>query len=195
MLHSIQEILVESELCSKGLLRLADMFLDSRASERNGVQVIMPVLLAFYVQGGLDILKTMLLAFLKDLGNDPPGSAELPRTKVASYGLKKILELYSWFINGKTINDSTSQYSLLPRTQERRPETPIQQQLTLEFRAAILPVVREIWDSKMLEEANDLILRGVVELLKSISVGDFEPNGHQRTDLVSWLIRIPVLIS
>jgi E3 ubiquitin-protein ligase HUWE1 len=140
-------------------------------------------LLAFHAQGGLDILNAMLRAFSKEMSKEPVAPSD-SKVKVASFGLRKILDLYAWFVNGKAISDSSGHFTLLPRTGDRRSDTSIVQQVTLEFRAAILPVVREIWESSMIERASDAILRGVIDILKTISTGDHEPASH-RSDGVS----------
>jgi E3 ubiquitin-protein ligase HUWE1 len=150
----------------------------------------MPVLLAFHAQGGLDVLNGMLRAFSAEMCKEPRSTPEEPKSKVASFGLRKILDLYACFVNGKIISDSAALFSLLPRTSDRRPDAPVAQQLTVEFRAAILPVAREIWDSPLIEQASDAVLHGVMDILKSISAGDHEPNGH-RGDKVCSRTYIP----
>ncbi|OHE97086.1 HECT-domain-containing protein [Colletotrichum orchidophilum] len=159
---------------------LTEMLMDNtRASgERPSVQVVVPVLAAFMEQGGFKVLTTMVQRFsaeiCKDTGDSDAGATASAR--VASFGLGKIFEFFAALVNGKNISDSTAQFGLLPRSTERRPDTPISHQIVVEVRMAVLPVIRETWESTLIEKLRPEAVAKVIEILKIISAGDQEPS-------------------
>jgi E3 ubiquitin-protein ligase HUWE1 len=149
----------------------------------------MPVLVAFQAHGGFNTLNSMLEVFFNEMNREPHPTDS--KSKIASFGMRKILELYALVVNGKSINDSANLFSLLPRTGDRRSEFPVAQQLVVELRAAILPVVHMLWSSKLIEKASDSILTRVIDVLKSICAADNEYRGdkvspHPLTCIISF---------
>lgn len=161
-----------------------------RGGDRSTNHLIMPVLLAFHAQGGLDVLNTMLRTFSKTVNKEPHAIPEEPKSKVASFGLRKILDLYGCFVNGKIISDSSVQFTLVPRSAERRTDLLIAQQITLELRAAILPAVLEIWTSPLIERTSASILHGVIDIVKSVCAAEYEPAPEEVVVCVELLLVI-----
>ncbi|KAL2880471.1 E3 ubiquitin-protein ligase tom1 [Colletotrichum sp. CLE4] len=184
---------------------LTEMLMDNtRASgERSSVQVVIPVLVAFLDQGGFQVLTTMVRRFsaeiCKDAGESDVGATASAR--VASFGLGKIFEFFAALVNGKNISDSTAQFGILPRSAERRPDTPISHQIVVEVRMAVLPVIREIWESTLIEKLRPEAVAKVIEILKIISAGDQEPSRNtpavelfkKSTVLFNWQAHTPLI--
>lgn len=139
----------------------------------------MPVLLAFYAHDGVGVLNSMLRLFCEDFQREPKTEGEKARAKVALFGLRKILDLYALIVNGKAINESASLFSLVSRGTERRPDVAIPHQLTVEIRFAVLPVMRQLWESSLIEKASEEILIKVIDVLKAISQRDNEATSHK----------------
>lgn len=139
----------------------------------------MPVLLAFYAHDGVGILNSMLRLFCEDFQREPKTEGEKSKAKVALFGLRKILDLYALIVSGKAINESASQYSFVSRGTERRPDVTIPPQLTVEIRSAVLPVMRQLWDSSLIEKASEEILIKVIDVLKAVSQCDHEAPAHK----------------
>ncbi|PHH90608.1 hypothetical protein CDD83_3167 [Cordyceps sp. RAO-2017] len=160
MLHTIHEMLIDHQ--------------SSRQSDRSNVHIIMPVLLAFKERGGLDVLNSMLKVFAKAVrqGADS-ASDETSKCKVAAFGLRKVLDLYFYLVNGKYLSD-TAGVNLQPRHQERANSILVCQQIVVEFRAAVLSSVMELWDSNFVERVPDATVRRLLDILKIISAGDHE---------------------
>ncbi|CAM1504763.1 Fc.00g023540.m01.CDS01 [Cosmosporella sp. VM-42] len=168
MLHTITEMLIDHPT--------------ARTSDRSSVQIIMPVLMAFKEEGGLDVLNSMLRTFSKSVREGPEtASDESSKSKVAAFGLKKILDLYLTLVNGKYLAETGSQYTLQPRTGDRSQSTlNVSQQVVVEFRAAILPEVIELWDSDFVEKVpNETVIR-LLDILKIISAAENEPVSSPR---------------
>ncbi|KAL1884389.1 hypothetical protein VTK73DRAFT_83 [Phialemonium thermophilum] len=166
MLHTVQEMLVDP----------------TRHSERSTVQIILPVLNAFKEQGGLDTLNRMLLQFSEDICKEPADSGEESKSKLAAMGMKKILDLYLLIVHGKNIIDSMTQITLYPRSIERRTDVQTGPQLVVELRMAILPVIKTLWASPLVEKASTQVLTKVIDILKTIATADQETHAYRRSD-------------
>lgn len=164
MMHTIHEMLVDT----------------SRPSERSP-QLLMPVLLAFKERGGFAVLNTMLRNFMRQIGADnAAGSNDSTKTKVASFGMRKILDLYVLVVNGKYVCDSTSQFNLPPRGERPPRDSTFANNLVVELRLLVLPVIYELWQSDLIENVSDQTIVSVVDILNLISSADQEPqNGHR----------------
>ncbi|KAF4459560.1 e3 ubiquitin- ligase huwe1 [Fusarium albosuccineum] len=168
MLHTITEMLIDHP--------------SSRPSDRSNVQIIMPVLLAFKEEGGMDVLNSMLKVFAQAVRQGPEAASdESSKSKVAAFGLKKILDLYLTLINGKYLSETSNHFSLQPRTADRSQNTPhLYQQFVVEFRAAILPEITELWDSSFVEKVPHQTVIRLLDILKIISAAENEPQSSSR---------------
>ncbi|KAI5462186.1 hypothetical protein BGZ63DRAFT_354427 [Mariannaea sp. PMI_226] len=167
MLHTITEMLIDHP--------------NVRNGERSSVQVIMPVLLAFKEEGGLETLNLMLKIFSQAVRDtDETAGNKSSRSKVAAFGLRKILELYLTLINGKYIGETTSLFSLLPRSVDRTQISQFAQQLVVEFRAAILPEITALWESNFVEKVPYQTVIGLLDILEVIATGNHEPSANAR---------------
>ena len=177
MMHTIHEMLIDT----------------SRASERSSVQLVMPVLLAFKERGGFDVLNSMFRAFIRQISTaGADGGEDSTKAKVASFGVKKILDLYVLIVNGKYITDSASQYNLQVRTDRVR-DTPLTQQLVVELRLLVLPVIDELWQSDLVETISDQTLILVVDILNLISTAEYETPPSSRGEKVGCFKHHPAL--
>lgn len=146
----------------------------------------MPVLLAFKERGGFLVLNKMIEAFMRQIsGDNAAGADDSTKAKVASFGMKKILDLYVIIANGKHICDSTGQFNLPPRAERPPRDSTFASNLVVELRLLILPVVNALWQSDLIENVSDQTLVSVVEILNLISSGDQEPPTTQRVEEVS----------
>lgn len=166
MLHTVHEMLVDP----------------TRQSDRTTVQIILPVLIAFKEQGGIEALNTMVQQFADDICKDPADSDEESKGKLAAIGMKKILDLYALVVHGRNIVDSMGQINLYPRSADRRPDVQIGPQLVVELRMAILPVVSKLWESPLVEKSSAQVLNKIVDILKTIAGADQEAYAQRKSD-------------
>ncbi|KAM0556810.1 hypothetical protein ACHAPJ_005870 [Fusarium lateritium] len=168
MLHTITEMVIDHQ--------------PPRPSDRSSVQIIIPVLLAFKEEGGMDVLNSMLKVFAQAVREGPDATMdESSRSKVAAFGLKKVLDLYLTLVNGKYLSEIHNTFSLQPRTADRSQNTPhLYQQFVVEFRAAILPEITELWDSSFVEKVPHQTVTRLIDILKIISAGDNEPSSSMK---------------
>ncbi|KAI5864294.1 hypothetical protein GGS23DRAFT_604548 [Durotheca rogersii] len=148
-------------------------------------QIIAPVLIAFKKYGGLELLNAMLRTFKHEICKEHKDGEEESMSRLAVIGMKKILDLYSMIINGKTITDSVGQINILPRnmgSSDRRADGQVAPNLIVELRMAVLPVLRELWDSPLVEKGSAHILAKIISILKSISQTELEATGYRRSD-------------
>ncbi|KAM0286056.1 hypothetical protein ACHAQH_001064 [Verticillium albo-atrum] len=175
MLHTLSEMLIDSS---------------PRSSDRSGSQIIMPVYLAFVEQGGFEILTTMARRFADKAADQTDGPEPSAATKICSFGLKRALDLFATVVDGKTMADSAAQFGLIPRSAGPRPEAPLSNQMVLDARMAIFPIVREIWDSALMEKTQPETLSRVIDILKIVSVGSDE-SGQSSSQAADVLKRVP----
>ncbi|KAK0386595.1 hypothetical protein NLU13_6430 [Sarocladium strictum] len=157
MLHTIQELLVDR----------------SPTRDRGpATTLILPVLLSFKEQNGLEVLNSMLSSFAAVI--KPAGTVEDDATsKIAVFGLKKVLDLYYVLVNGKMIHDACNCFNL-QKTRDRNGSASLVQQFVLEFRGAILPAVTEIWQSSVVDNLPDAVVRRLLEIMKAVAQADYE---------------------
>lgn len=164
---------------------MINTFLASRSSERSP-QLLMPVLLAFKERGGFQVLNKMIEAFMRQISGDNTADADdSTKAKVASFGMKKVLDLYVIIVNGKHICDSTAQFNIPPRAERPPRDSTFASNLVVELRLLILPVINALWQSDLIESVSDQTLVSVVEILNLVSSGDQEPPTGQRVEEVS----------
>ncbi|KAH7156147.1 hypothetical protein EDB81DRAFT_378977 [Dactylonectria macrodidyma] len=167
MLHTITEMLIDHPT--------------GRTSDRSNVHIIMPVLLAFKEEGGMQVLNSMLNVFSEAVRqSQDTASDESSKSKVAAFGLKKILDLYLTLVNGKYLSDTSNHFTLQPRTSDRSQTPHLYQQLVVEFRAAILPEITHLWDSSFVERVPHQTVIRLLDILKVIAASDHESQPSSR---------------
>jgi E3 ubiquitin-protein ligase HUWE1 len=166
---------------------------ENRHSERQSgqlVHIVLPALVAFKEKGGLEMLNTMLERFadamLEDQAKDDDGSN--PNAKLAAMGMKKILDIYAMLVHGRNITELNSLLNAVPprpgsSSSDRRPELgQIGSQIVVELRMSILPVVRKLWDSKIVEKCSTPVLSKIIDILKTICAAEQENSAYRRSD-------------
>lgn len=164
MLHSVDEMLTDTP----------------RHGDRSSVQVIIPVLLAFKAQGGFESLHLVLRRLAEKASAEPSDPTD-GSPRLAQIGMKKILDLYLTVVTGKRIMESVNLINIA-RAESRRDAMPIASQLVVELRASILPVIREIWESPLVEKAEAGVVNKILEILRCISLADEEAAAPRGTD-------------
>ncbi|KAK3683826.1 hypothetical protein B0T22DRAFT_262726 [Podospora appendiculata] len=159
---------------------LSAMLIDStRGADRNSVQLVLPVLIAFKEHGGIDTLNIMLDRFSDEINK--PDNDDPNKPKLAILGMKKILEIYHLLVNGKNVSESLTQVHLAPqRSTDRTKEYG--NQLVVELRMSVLPVVRKLWESELVEKTPPQVLSKIIDILKTIATSDQESNAYRRSD-------------
>ncbi|OAA54878.1 HECT protein [Cordyceps fumosorosea ARSEF 2679] len=163
MTHTIHEMLIEQQ--------------SGRQPDRPQVHIILPVLLAFKEQGGIDVINTILRIFTNAVreGSDASRSEERSKAKVAAFGLNKVLELYTLLVNGKNLVETSNHFNLQRHTDRNQVVSNIYQQIVVEFRCAILPPMLEIWNSSFVEHVSDETAKRILDILKQIATAENEP--------------------
>jgi E3 ubiquitin-protein ligase HUWE1 len=156
-----------------------------RHTDRGTTQLIIPVLLAFKEEGGLDVLDSMLQVFASCVRQDGDmDSEESSKPKIASFGLKKVLDIYFILSNGKTVTEGSGGINLQRQTDRGQTVPNIFQQLVVELRSSILPSTMRLWDSSIVEKLAEPTVKRLIDILKLISAAENEPTSTP-TDKVS----------
>ncbi|GAB1313177.1 E3 ubiquitin-protein ligase tom1 [Madurella fahalii] len=163
---------------------LREMLIDpTRSTERAVVQLILPVLVAFKERGGMEVLNAMLQKFSDEVCNGATEGEEAHKVRLATVGMKKILDIYHLIVNGKNVTDSLTPTNLVTRSADRNRD--FGHQLVVELRLAILPTARRLWESELAEKAPTPVLSRLIDILKTISAADQESNAWRKSDKTS----------
>ncbi|KAJ8129516.1 hypothetical protein O1611_g4114 [Lasiodiplodia mahajangana] len=162
---------------------LVNPIAEGRSDRTIHAQNIIPVLLAFKKHGGLRVLNSMLIKFKDEICKEHDVEGII-RSKLASVGLKKILDIYAMFVNGKLISDALGNVNVLPpraTSTDRRGDSTAPN-LIVELRATVLPVIKELWDSPLVEKGSATTVAKIIEILKSISSAESEAGAYRRAE-------------
>ncbi|KAG5953789.1 hypothetical protein E4U53_002645 [Claviceps sorghi] len=171
MLHTIHETLVDHP--------------STRQGDRSNVQIIMPVLLAFKEQGGLNMLNDMLRVFASSVTSDAAnGPDESSRAKVAAFGLRKVLDLYHVLANGRYLSESCNHFSLQRQAERLHNGPNISHQITVELRATILPAIMELWSSNFIENVTDPTVKRLLDIIRTVCGAENEAHAIFGDDTV-----------
>lgn len=170
MLHVVDRMLIDSA---------------SRRDERPGPHIILPVLDAFKQRGGIELLNKLLTIFANEFTKEPKTGEDASLAESASLGLRRILHLYSIVLNGKHISDSAQLVSLTSSraASNRQPEWyQATSQFVVEMRILVVPVIRDLWRSQLIERAPSSVVGRFVEILKTICQGENEGHAPRKED-------------
>lgn len=103
---------------------------------------------------------------------------------LATSGAVEILTLYSRLTNGKNVNEATQTIVLVARAERDRTRVDYfsAAQFLVELRMAILPTVRQLWGSDLIEKGSSTISEKLIEVIRTIAAADFEANSVKRSD-------------
>ncbi|KAI9737204.1 MAG: hypothetical protein M1818_005736 [Claussenomyces sp. TS43310] len=167
----------------------------SRHTDRPPFECITIVLQVFKERDGFKCLNHLLQAFTEQIRAILPlGSTESPARDtldgvnlgLAALGTKKILNLYLLLVNGKNVAEATQSAILGSRSSgdRTRPEFFSPGQFLVEVRMAILPVVRQLWESDLVETDIHKISKQLIEILRTVALADHEGGSYKRVDKV-----------
>ena len=162
---------------------------DTVNAERPG-EIITFVLMAFMRHEGFNIVNRILEVYADEiLANadklvKPDDVELLLRNDLATLGVRNILDLYHPITSGKHVADSTQANALTHRTAVERghPDFFSPGQLVVECRMAVLPAIKRIWDSEILEKGSRIIPSRLIAILKQIMLQDHEIPVFKRSD-------------
>ena len=161
-----------------------------RNGERPGVQIILPVLIAFKEANGLTALSVILGKFESIICNDP-ADGEGAKSKLAAIGMKKVLDIFSLIVQGKNVVDSMTQIRILPPSSDRRLDAQLGSQLVVELRLAVIRSVKGLWESRLVEKSSTQLLTKIIDILKTIAVADQETQAFRRPEKVPQRLMHP----
>ncbi|KAK0117342.1 hypothetical protein ONS96_013174 [Cadophora gregata f. sp. sojae] len=173
---------------------LKDMLIENSRHNERPIQTITIVLLAFKEHDGMKTLNRILEIFTSEIRKATIPVPEIHEKKpeefmlyeLATAGTSSILSLYSQMVNGRNLIEATQTISLSGRAdRERRLElgdvfSPAQ--LLVELRMAILPLIRNLWGSDLIEKGTSQISEKLIEVIRTIATADHEGGAHKRGD-------------
>lgn len=126
-------------------------------------------------------------------GKDDTGDIA-SKPKVAAFGIKKILDLYYVLANGKYITDANNYFNIQRQTDRSLTVPNVYQQIVVELRAAILPQLLSLWDSRLVDKIPGTTVKRLITTFKMIATGDHEPSSTPK-DKVSNPPQLPVILA
>ena len=160
--------------------------------DRSPMQVLTLLLQAFKNAGGLNAIKEILNILFeevkalagKDL--DKLDTDDKARLFSANAGIRIILPFYTQITMAKSIIESNQTNTIGSNERDRgSPHYFSAPQFLVELRMAILPVIRSIWNSEVVEKAEGPIIKGLIDILRTILEGGEEGGAFKRTDEIT----------
>ena len=155
--------------------------------DRPHPQCLTLVLQAFKNTGGLDTVKSILEVFfeeVKSFTDEPNGLAEISdgaaRLGSAYGGIKIILNFYTQITSSKCILEASQTVAIASNDRERGQHFFSPPQFLVELRMAVLPEVRSIWDSEIVDKASSAIIKSLIEILRIVLDAGEEQGAFKR---------------
>jgi E3 ubiquitin-protein ligase HUWE1 len=179
----------------------------NRGAERP-FEVITVVLQAFKERGGFEILNNLLIEFSKDITKHASMTSEdkekIPsadllklglKSNIAAVGIKHILYVYYILVTGKNISEAPQTAAMNSRGERDRDRTRSENfsvgQLVVELRMAVLPTVRQLWESDLIEKAGHTIPNRLIDIIRAIATADLEQGAHRRSEKAQVPSKVP----
>jgi E3 ubiquitin-protein ligase HUWE1 len=150
------------------------------------------VLQAFKDRGGFDTVNHILEVFTSEICSNPlsqsekhdESTEEFLRLDMATTGTGDILKLYSSMVSGKNVTEALQTMTLSNRSERDRTRVDhfSAPQFLVELRMAVLPTVRRLWGSDLIEKGSSAISKELIEVIRTIAAADFEANAIKRSD-------------
>jgi len=181
---------------------LQDMLIDHSPHNERPVQTITLVLQAFKDRGGFEVVNKILESMAEksqsDVGPEGPKDAS-PRSinaQVAGIATQNILSIYNQLVNGKNVTDAVQTVSMTSReNRDRSGSKPTHfsaPQFLVELRMAVLPVVRRLWESKLVESPGSIeVTRSLIDVIRTIASADNEQHAFKRSDNHGPIVKGP----
>jgi len=177
---------------------LRDVLMGPRQHERP-FEVITAVLYAFKERGGFVTLNRLLETFTNDIKQYPldlqdahtkKNNGELMKLDLkhglSLVGAKHILDLYLLVVTGKNIVEAPQTMAMTTRSDRERSRSEhfhfSASQFLVELRMAVLPTIRRLWESDLVEKAINRIPNGLIDIIRVIAVADHETGAYKRED-------------
>lgn len=157
------------------------------------------LLLAFKKKGGFKVLRDFSQIFVDVINQlvsspsqalgDSEGSA---RIASAYGGLRIILTCFAEIASPTYVVESNQTQALASPERERdRPDYFHPSQFLVDLRMEIVPMVRELWNSPFVDKASTVIVKCMVDILRSVLEGDREAGAARRSDPPQYVNDIP----
>ena len=106
------------------------------------------------------------------------------RYEYAVAGMKDLLSLYSQIVTGKNVTESLQTVSMNSREGRDRSRLDYfsPPQFLVELRWAVLPTVRQLWESELVEKAPSEISERLIDVIRTIASADNESGAVKRSD-------------
>ena len=139
--------------------------------------MVLPSVLAFSEAGGVQVLNELILNLMRVIEkNGDDDKTEHQKAKAASFSLmRSILEFYAVLVQVRPVTEANDSYLLYPaKIWENTSQETFPPCFIVEHRRAILPVVTRLWESPLLEKAPQSMLNRVLDILRTIGLGNGE---------------------
>ena len=106
------------------------------------------------------------------------------RVEVANLCTTRVLGLYAQLVNGKNVTESAQTQAMVAKQDRDRigSDRFIPGQFLVELRMVILPTVRRLWESDLVEKAPSSTSEKLIEVIRLIASADGESGSFRRSD-------------
>ncbi len=168
--------------------------------DRSASQVLTLLLQAFKNGGGLEAIREVLNTLYEDVKSissrdkDMSGEEQV-RAFSANAAIKIILAFYAQITMAKSIIESSQTHAITSNERDRGSPTFFSApQFLVELRMIVLPVVKSIWDSDFVDEAQEPIIKRLIDILRTILEGGEEQGAFRRGDEIPTPRKAPLKV-
>ncbi|POS87613.1 hypothetical protein EPUL_003026 [Erysiphe pulchra] len=171
----------------------------SNQNERHS-QTITLVVQAFKDRGGFKRLNQMLDIFANTIcaqsEEHKTAQESTLRVELATSGIISLLSLYGNLVNGLNFTEAPQTTALITRTERDRRgmENFSAPQFLVEMRMIILPTVRRLWSSELIERGSSQISEKLIHVIRMIVLADSENIPINRSDRLSTQTKIALKV-
>lgn len=158
------------------------------------------VLVAFKRNNGLKVLKELCETFMEEVNLLKPQERGAETDKqvaeqlTASYGgIKIILAIFTELAAGKSIVESSQTQGMTSNHERDRGRADYFQpgQFQVDLRMEIIPMVQEMWNSEFATQSQSIVVKFLVDILRSCMDGEYETGAALKADTPPVLTEVP----
>ena len=160
-----------------------------RTADGATLQVLTIILYSFKKVGGIEYMREIAEDFIVEARRsrlekqkDPSSLEAEALQNRANTGINIVLTFFSQISRAKSVVEASQSHIMMSERERDRLDQFVPSQFLLELRMAVVPLIRSMWESEFVDEAQTSTAKVLIEVLRSILDSDPERGAYRRTD-------------